>query len=213
MYTLINQNITGILSQINAKGDVGMYETLLAELRESDVTANEEFQRIYRNYWRLGAARLGADFCRAYFLLLERLKQTSDFTVEKVAHKLLMTPTHGDGRKTLQFSFASKLVHMLCPERPVFDSMVAAFYFLPTNGAGKTPEEKLQQLLESYRFLESEYARVLREGILADSIEQFRKRFKVRPTYTDQKVIDTLIWKFVTMLRNGAVRKGDVVYR
>ena len=90
--------------------------------------------------------------------------------------------------------------------------MVEAFYFLPRSYAGKH-ERKLENLLASYRFLVKEYDRILREGLLADALHAFRRHFSLPPLYSDYKIIDTLIWKFVPFLESGALRDGSVVYR
>ena len=85
------------------------------------------------------------------------------------------------------------------------------FYFLPRSYAG-TPEKKLANLLLSYRFLVSEFDRVLTEGLLSPAIAEVRQHFHLPPDYSDPKLIDTLIWKFVPFLERGAVRDGSVVY-
>jgi hypothetical protein len=90
--------------------------------------------------------------------------------------------------------------------------MVESFYFLPRSYSGAAAE-KLANLLRSYQFLVSEYDRILREALLASSIEEFRRRFQFPADYSDQKIIDTLIWKFVPFLESGALRDGSVVYR
>ncbi|MCX5885403.1 MAG: hypothetical protein NT096_05795 [Proteobacteria bacterium] len=212
MYRLINQNIDQLLAAISYDRDVQPYVWLIRNLVGANVATSAEYQRVYRRYWQLNSARLSEDFCQSYFALLEELKQASNANVETVARRLLEVPTHGNGRVSLQFSFGSKLVHMLNQHLPVYDSMVKDFYFLPTGPAKEKTEVKLKRLLTSYEFLVAEYTRVLRNGILGDSIERFRQKFHLGPEYSDSKVIDTLIWRFVSFLRNGAVRNINVVY-
>ena len=101
---------------------------------------------------------------------------------------------------------------MVDPRLPACDRMVETFYFLPRSYSG-TAEKKLANLAQSYRFLVTEYDRILREGLLDPAIDGLRRRFKLTPDYTDQKVIDTLIWKFVPLLKSGALRDGSVVYQ
>jgi len=213
MYTIINQNVGALLKLINPQADINPYVWLLGELPNRNVAQDQEFQRIYRLYWQLNPARLSKEYLAAYFGHLEQLKgHPEHITVEAVARHLLPIPTHGNGRQSLQFSFASKLVHMLNPEQPVYDSMVESFFFLPSGGANETTEQKIARLLASYEFLHTEYGRVLEQGLLAQANTQFRARFSVNAAYTDRKIIDTLIWKFVGFLKRGAVRKGIVVY-
>jgi hypothetical protein len=53
---------------------------------------------------------------------------------------------------------------------------------------------------------------VLNDSLLSPSIAAFRARFKFAETFTDTKIIDTLIWRFAAMLAAGAVRRGLVKY-
>ena len=120
-------------------------------------------------------------------------------------------PVNVTEKKSLQFSFASKLAHMVNPRLPVYDRMVETFYFLPRSYFG-TPDNKLLNLMSSYHFLVGEYERVLRERLLEPAVHAFRQRFALSADYTDEKIIDTLIWKFIPFLEKGAVRDGSVAY-
>ena len=71
---------------------------------------------------------------------------------------------------------------------------------------------KLNRLLSSYSFLSDEYNRVLQQRLLAPAIASFRRQFDVGSAYSDQKVVDTLIWKFVGYLRSGAIKSGQILY-
>jgi hypothetical protein len=93
---------------------------------------------------------------------------------------------------------------MLRPHQPVYDSNVEAFFFLPQGSAQEPLEQKLQRLMDSYNFLTAEYGRVLDEGLLGHAIAQFRDRYDQDGVFTQEKIIDTLIWRFVTILRRRA---------
>ena len=213
MYALINHNVEILLDAINPQDDIQPYVWLLERLPNTNVGNDADFQRVYRRYWQLNPARLSEGYLAAYFGHLEQLKpQPENVTVEAVARHFLPIPTHRNGRQSLQFSFASKLVHMLRPEQPVYDSMVESFFFLPSGGVNETTEQKLARRQVSYTFLYHEYGRVLKHGLLGHAITGFRERFQVNEGYTDRKIIDTLVWKFVGFLKSGAIRNGVVVY-
>jgi hypothetical protein len=214
MYDLINRHVARLLDSIKREGDIDPYVWMIQCLPNVDVSRDVKFQGVYRRYWQLNPARLSPDFCTAYFSLLEQSKHAPDrTTVEAVARALLRIPTHSNGRESLQFSFASKLVHMVRPRLPVYDSMVESFFFLPSSDTQKTVEDKLKNLLQSYSFLVDEYDRVLRNELLAPAIAAFRQRFRLDAQYSDEKVIDTLIWRFVGYLRKGAFRDKSVEYQ
>ncbi len=221
MYARLNESIDLLCSRIDRAKDVQPYVELTDTVWKTDVSTDGDFQRTYRRYWQLNAARLGREFVDAYFSYFEKLKQleqdrqaeADDIVQERVVRDLLTVPTHGDGRRSLQFSFASKMVHMLRPRLPVYDSTVEAFFFLPTGSQSETTESKLKRLIESYRFLIAEYDRILKDGLLGPAIATFRARFSVGRAYTDEKIIDTMIWKFVGFARSGAIRDRMVRYR
>jgi hypothetical protein len=174
--------------------------------RRTNTTRDIQFQRTYRSYWQMGAARLGDEFCEAYFAHLEELKVRGP-DVGRIAVRLYNVASNRKGERKLHFSFS---VHMLQPDTPVYDSLVAQFYFLSEDGT--TFDEKLKSRLASYEFLVAEYRRVLKEGLLAASIAAFRKRFTFADGFTDTKIIDTLVWRFAAMLTGGALKSGLVTY-
>ena len=90
--------------------------------------------------------------------------------------------------------------------------MVDSFFFFPQGTATEAREVKLTRLLSCYNFLAHEYDRILEQGLLACAIMTFRQHFQLCDGYTDQKIIDTLIWKFVSFLRAGAIKNGVIVY-
>jgi hypothetical protein len=212
MYELINRNIARLVQSVERRSDIDPYIWMVRQLHNCDAGEHQEFQQKYCSYWALNGAGLGQPFRTVYFSLLEQAKSSpGQATVEGITRTLYETPINAKGEKALQFSFASKLVHMINPKLPVYDRMVETFYFLPRSYTG-TPEKKLANLLLSYRFLVNEFDRVLTEGLLAPAIAEVRQHFQLPPDYSDQKVIDTLIWKFVPFLERGAVRDGSVVY-
>jgi hypothetical protein len=94
---------------------------------------------------------------------------------------------------------------------PIYDSQIAAFYFFREPARTLSLENRISQPESFHGFLRSGYARILANDLLAASITAFRAAFL--PVYfTDQKIIDSLIWAFVSRLRNGATREGSVIY-
>jgi len=222
MYALINKHIEDLLKSLHPLTDIDPYIYLRTKLSQVDVSSDHDFQRIYKKYWQLNTARLSASWCAAYFNDLEAWKSKQHIpTVEGISRFLFTHATNNKGRQSLQFSFSTKFVHMLKPAQPVYDGLIAQFYLLRSttsknkrNAAGEVvlSEKKLADLLRSYTFLETEYKRIVSNGLLAASIYSFRQRFPLSEVLTDEKVIDTLIWRFVRFLRRGAIRNGIVVY-
>ena len=196
--------------------DIADYLRLLEGLRETDVSHNMLFQNEYRNYWKMNAARLDDTFYRAYFDLLENSRQDYELNIEHIVETL----SRAHRKKGLQFSFASKLIHMIKPHKPIYDSFVASFYFytpLP-----KTPQRRnenddqyfdrdlntrLTFFREFYDYLINEYTRIIEYNLLQPSLDRFRNRFPqcTADNCTDERIIDSLIWHFVDAVRNRQI--------
>jgi hypothetical protein len=212
MYQLINENVNLILDRIDRNSHIQPYLWLLNQLYNTDVRNDDRFQQRYKQYWIMNRARLSERYFQRYFSILEENKDNQNIEISNVARLLYQVPTHENSKKSLQFSFATKLVHSINTKSPIFDKMVKQFYFLPESQRNWSFDEKLSNMLSNYQFLSQEYQRVLNQGILSESINSFRERFDVDEQYTDIKIIDSLIWKFVTLLNDGALRTGLIIY-
>lgn len=214
MYQLLNQNVELLISEgIHFEHDVKPYSWLMKRMKDGTIAADAEFQRRYRTYWATTGARLSPAFCKGYFRLMDRLRSVRPVDIAEVLRALHKIPSQKNDRHSLQLSFASKLVHTLDPHRPMYDSFVSSFFFLPDAPPGKAVEVRLNHLVRSYTFLESEYRRVLAEGLLHTAITRFRDAFDGTDRWTDQRVVDMLIWSFSKFLSLGALRDGKVRYR
>jgi hypothetical protein len=216
MYRLINENIDLILGRPLLARDVKDYIRLMQMFREADVSVDESFHFAYRQYWKMNAARLDNGFYSHYFSMMQRLRSNGTVSVDSVSEELYRHRP----QKGIQFSFASKLVHMIDPHKPIFDSFVATFYFFtpPTKPTRKHDEpeaayikrdleKRVPALRGFYDFLEREFTRILGDGLLRDAIGKFRKAHPhcTEDVYTNQKIIDALIWHFVDACRDREV--------
>jgi hypothetical protein len=199
MYGIINNNVDQILDSVDEDLDIHTYLTLLGIFRNVNVALDTEFQSKYCRYWRLFGAGLSQNFRSAYFGLLESLRGRPIPSIGEVTRILYEVPSNRKGRKTLQFSFASKLIHTLDPHRPIYDSMVASFYRFTIPVSTKSFELRLQSFLDFYNFLITEYKRVLSDGSIQHPVTYFRRRFSLPGEYTEEKIIDTLSWRAIDL--------------
>jgi len=100
---------------------------------------------------------------------------------------------------------------MTTPRIPVYDSRVARFCFFEEPGRDLPLEERIRRLVAFHDFLIREYARILSVGLLAPAIRAFRQRLRPQH-FSDEKIIDSLIWSFVNLLRNGALLDNRINY-
>ena len=215
MYRMMNENCSDLLNELDRISDVPRYIELRRRLFAGDVAADEDFHALYRAYWQMNVARLGDPFYFRYFALLESLKKNRagfvgeiDATIRELA--LLTNTTE---RPSLQFSFATKLLNTIDPRLPVYDSYVSQFYFFVAPPSNYSVDARLSALLSFHAFLRAEYGRVIKEGLLADAIARFRQHFAIDSELCDERVVDMLIWGYVSLLRNGAQLVRRALYR
>lgn len=211
MYAMLNEAINLALDDESIERDLLKYSSIMTRFAKGSIAEDATFQRAYRGYWAMNGARLSTAFLDRYFRLMDERRGDTAVEIEEVVNDLWSVPTHRNGRKSVQFSFASKLVHTVDPTKPIFDSLVCRFYFLPDPSG--SADARLAELVTSYRFLQHEHRRVVDGGLLEPGIRSFRDRFAAAVDgWTDQRVIDVLIWAFVKYLRAGALRRGTVRY-
>lgn len=212
MYQLINENIVKILDTIDRKKDIDPYLKMAAMFSAGRVSDNDEYKTIYRKYWQLNAAKLSDHYCNYYFQVMENYRHKDHIEIEDVVKSLYDIPSNSKGIKALQFSFATKLLHTINNTLPVYDSLVGGFYFFPPIKPSWEYAKKLSVYTKAYDFLLNEHKRVLDKGLLSESIQKIRERFRLPLAYTDEKVVDTLLWKFSAYMRTGAVILGKIQY-
>jgi len=213
MYQLINKNIENILGYIDKKNDIDPYLKMAEMFKGTNVSNNNEYKTNYRKYWQLNAARLSDHYCDHYFKVMEHYRDNDHIDIEDVVNRLYEVPSNSKEIKTLQFSFATKLLHTIDNTQPIYDSLVGDFYFFPRINLSWKYEHKLRDYKKIYYFLQKEQKRILDKGLLSESIQRFRERFSPLLYYTDQKIIDTLIWEFSKYARTGgAILLGKIQY-
>jgi len=212
MYQFINENIAKVLDTVDRKRDIDPYLKMAEMFSAGSVFDNYEYKTTYRKYWQLNAARLSDSYCNHYFQVMEDYRHKDQIGIEAVVKALYEVPSNSKGIKTIQFSFATKLLHTIDNTRPVYDSLVGDFYFFPQIKPSWKYDKKLSAYIHAYDFLLREYKRVLVKGLLSESLQKFRERFRLPHAYTDQKIVDTLLWKFSSYARTGAITLGKIQY-
>lgn len=207
MYSAIEKSRSFIINALTDE-NVRQYEWLLRNLGSADTP---EYQKLYKSFWTTYPARLSDHFYQKYFELLSA-RACNPMTVSELCKVVSKASARRDGSEmTLQFSFATKLMHMFNPHLPVYDSRIASFYFF-LEPSGQLPiAVRIDRLARFHAFLIDEYPRITREGLLARSIEAFKGKFKPQ-NHTDEKIVDWLIWKFVSLANNGALLEGRIAY-
>lgn len=121
MYDLINRFAQTVVGTIPPE-HVTDSEWLLQNAGQANMP---DYQKRHRHYWAMNAAQLSPAFYTAYFRALNAAISHAP-TLSSVAQTLPAASARQNGQKSLQFSFATKLLHMTNSHLPVYDSQVGA---------------------------------------------------------------------------------------
>jgi hypothetical protein len=205
MYRFITRHCEQIVDSIPLD-HVTDYKWLLCHKSESGTA---DYRRRFRLYWAMNAAQLSGDFYDSYFELLSRPSEPP-LNIRQVSHTLFHSAVRRNGTKVLPFSFVTKLMHMRDQRTPIYDSQVAKFFFFEAPDSTGEVESRIERLIGFHEFLAREYRRVLDEA-LQGAVSCFMERFR-EYMLTEEKVVDSLIWKTVALLTSGALEKGQMHY-
>lgn len=209
MYDLINANIGIVLQAIDPIKTVGRYVSLIQNVSR---VATPQYQTQYASYWTMQYPDQA--YRKVYFQTLQTalLTPLNPPNLSSLATSLYNTPANKKGQST-QFSFVTKLLHMVDHHSPLYDGNVAAFYLFPEPDSSD-PQKRIAAYLTFHSFLVREYGRILRHGLLSQPIQVFRQRFaQQQQHFTDERVIDVLIWAYAGLLQNSALISGQIMYR
>lgn len=195
MYKLMNAHAIEIVEYIQQKNDVGEYRWLLDHVAHA---LDAEYQGRYRRYWGFRGKAATLRFRKPYFLQLAQGLENHPELADLVE---LLYKAEG---QTLQFSFCSKLCHMLDPHRPIYDANIREFYwFSPPDGVNQKQairQRKINGYMDFYNFLIDEYQRVINNDLMVGCLDSFHGHFNAGDV-TDQRIIDFVIWAFVGLLK------------
>jgi len=121
MYSVIStcqQTIIGSITQ----WEVDEYDWLRQNVGQADTAP---YQQRYKYFWGMNVAQLSSSFYTAYFGFL---KAPTTLSRNDLCQTLHQSSTRRNGTRTLQLSFATKLLHTLNPQLPIYDSKVARFF-------------------------------------------------------------------------------------
>jgi hypothetical protein len=187
-YEDINDNIDHLLSAISPN-HVAHYDWLVQNIHQ---VAEHEYQKRYKTFWRLNGAGLSQNYCHAYFQYLQAGLDNNACHLDTLAYELYQIPINTN-RQALQFSFCTKLCHMLNRDLPIYDSQISKFYNFITPNRSLPVQQRITRFAEIHQDLVAKYNQIMHNGFLAESIQAFRQRFNPQH-FTDIKVIDSLIW-------------------
>ena len=208
MYKCINDNAEAILEETENTYKDGLRGYIECYLKTHDLgklnstnKEKNEYIHNYKTFYAMNAAHIKKEynekFYNEYFSILCLGKKIPlDELIDR-----LQKEAH-----SIQFSFATKLLHTLDHNLPIFDKYIEAFFLFPDRQGKKTI------CLDIYDFLKDEYQRINDCGLLSDAINAFKEEIEkidLLPKITNEKIIDFYIWQFSKMMKDPKQMKGN----
>lgn len=166
--------------------DLEEYFFLKLEYEKGNVQ-NKKFQRRYKNFYNMYPFGFTEKFYNAYFKMMEEGEtnlKTILNTLSKIKDK--------KGEKSVQLAFASKLLHMVDSEMPLYNSTVAKVFNLQIRKG--TIDEKVDHSIVLYQKLQNYYQQLLQQSVIKEIIEIFRDESNLNQgVLSDAKLIDMII--------------------
>lgn len=93
--------------------------------------------------------------------------------------------------KSLQFSFATKLLHTLDTSQPIYDSKVAGLLSLPMR-KGKDFGDNISACIALYKKLQEAQKELLADEGIRNRFAALKERYNTQ--ISDEKALDFLLW-------------------
>ena len=190
--------IEGIIQQVDEKQEeilsnldfesIAVYSFIKNEYAHGNIQGNLVFQFVFRSFYRLDNAGLADEMKNRFFELLAE-KQTN---LGIILSDLYEIPRK-KGDKSMQFSFATKLLHTIDNRKPIYDTEIGSLTFSKPKRSDKNTE--IQDYIELYNNLEKLDAELLKNDKIQTVISKFRLKFRVdNEKISDIKALDFILW-------------------
>ena len=164
------------------------YEFITAEFKNGNITNNIEFKKVYRRFYVLNGAGLTARFIDRHFELLDQ-RETN---LKKILVELSKIPRR-KGDHSIQLSFASKLIHTIDNNQPIYDSRVSKLLNIKPNYSIKDVDERINDRLRVYNLLKKKFKEIFCNSEIKTIIKTFKRNLRVN--IGDVKMLDFILWK------------------
>lgn len=148
----IQQNQAAIIEKLTPQM-LNTYYWLQDNLRQRNIAADDEYQKKFVWYYRMRF--VSRPYRERFFALFETIKNDTELSFSDTARKLFPIDTKHE------FSFISKMLHTIDPNRPIYDDQAAlALHIHRGSCVGledklRQDEMILRQIAEAYRHLEA----------------------------------------------------------
>jgi|SRR3989344_4480485 len=140
------------------------------------------FRFVYRSFYGLDNAGLSEECKQEYFGLFKK-RETS---LQKILEALYHFKTR-KGFNTYQFSFATKLIHTIDNNAPIYDSKVHKLFKFPPR------KKEIKWCINTYNLLKEKYASLLQDNQVQQRIKELKEKYSTQDL-SDTKMLDFILW-------------------
>lgn len=175
------------------KNDVDRYFYITSVFEQNEpISDNEEFKETYKTFYVMRTAGLSQQHFDKYFELLDG--QVNN--LERILNELYEIKTLKQ-QNSLQFSFATKLLHTVNNNLPIYDNQVKKTLGLPDpfKYSDNSRYKKTKAILTYYENLKMIYRQLLEKASIKKLIEDIRNKFGwTADQISDVKILDFILW-------------------
>jgi|SRR3989344_5180928 len=157
------------------------------------------FRFTYRSFYRMDSAGLTEELKSRYFDFLKE-KETSLQKILEDLHKIKTEKKIN----TYQFSFATKLLHTIDNNLPIYDSQINYLFKFP---GIKKNESPIQWRINTYNSLKEKFYILLNDNQIKLKIKEFKKKFNA-DIISDLKMLDFMLWSLGKRLQRDKKKWG-----
>lgn len=174
------------------ENDIALYFYISSVFAQNKpVSDNLEFKEKYKSFYVMRTAGLSQQHFDKYFELLDRRIDN----LETILNELYEIKTLKK-QNSLQFSFATKLLHTLDNNLPIYDNQVKKTLGLPdTYSPLDSRYKKTRALLAYYENIKMIYQQLLEKAPIKKLSVDIRKNFGwTADQINDVKILDFILW-------------------
>lgn len=183
----IDKEQKNILSNLDFES-IAVYSFIKNEYAQGNIQENLVFQFVFRRFYGMDNAGLSDGMKKCFFELLAE-KQTN---LGIILSDLYEIPRI-DKKKSMQFSFATKLLHTIDNCKPIYDTEIGSLTYSKPKRLGK--DTQIQDYIKLYNNLERLDAELLKSEKIQMVISKFRSQFhRDKEKISDVKALDFIMW-------------------
>ncbi|MEI7511153.1 MAG: hypothetical protein WCJ84_03275 [Candidatus Peregrinibacteria bacterium] len=211
----LKDNSDQIFTEFNEKGRIKGVENYIFLKKKFSQGCNIEndidFESTYKTFYVMRAAGLTDEYFKKYFKLLN----TRDFGNQNTLTDFL-TKMDGiltiRGHNSIQFSFATKALHTINNDLPIYDVHIGNFFQLKPLNDPKLPiQNRIAMRQEIYNELITKFNNLLSLDETKKYLEEIRSMLNSSSVINDTKLLDFIIWLYGSATKKMQKNKDTCV--